>query len=430
MDFLQYLLEFTKIVLSMWWLWLAIILYFPAKEIYLWAIRELKFFIPEKFVLLEIKIPEEVEKTPKAMENVFHTIWSLYDPPANIRDYWIKGKWLLYYTLEIVGKRGEVHLYIRVPESRRNLVESAIYAEYPNAEIIETEDYVYKFGRELPNEEYDLWGADMALKKPEVYPIRTYEYWETERTPEGKRVDPLAAIFEAFSNLKEGEEAWIQIKICPITDDEHPYLEESQKLINQIMKRPEEKKPGILEPLYLSKIPSDIWQAIIHGKPVPERAKEKIEEKSPFFELGLMRLSPGEAEALRLIEQNLSKYVYEANIRFLYIAKRDIFSPSRGVPPICGAFSQFSTINLNGFAPDKTKTKTAPWFFEERRLFVKKRRIFRFYANRLWPFHRKPYILSTAELATLFHFPGKDVAPAIGVPRVAIRKAGAPPTLP
>lgn len=378
--------------------------------------------------MLEVKIPEEVEKTPKAMENVFYTIWAMYDPPANIRDYWIDGKWLEYYSFEIVGKRGEIHFYIRIPAARKEVLEAAIYGEYPEAEIKKVEDYVFKFGKDLPNEDYDLWGADMQLLKPDTYPIRTWDYWETEMTREAKKIDPLAGLFEVFGNLREGEEVWVQIRATPLTDDEHPYLKEAKRLIDKIMKRPEEKKPGILEPLALKRIPSDIFKVIVEGRPIPPVLEE--ERPPEWIDVGLMKLSPGEVEVLRSMEENMGKYVYEGNLRWLYVAKRDVFSPPRGVAAICGAYAQFCTINLNGLKPDKTKTKVAPWFFEARRLYVRKRKIFRHYADRRWPWHRKPYIFSTAELATLYHFPGRAVAPAAAVRRVEVRKGAPPPTLP
>ncbi|MFH0987617.1 MAG: hypothetical protein V1841_01855 [Patescibacteria group bacterium] len=426
-DYILYLSQFLSILGSLWWLWLAIFLYKPAKYLWLWAGRDLKYYDPIKWVILEVKIPAEVEKTPKAMENFFHTIWNMYDPPANVRDYWVSTRWMEYYTFDIVGSSGEIHFYIRMPEVRRTVLESAIYGEYPDAQVVEAQDYVYKFGKDLPNEDYDIWASDLQLTRSDTFPIRTYNYWETELTREEKKVDPLAGLFEIYSNLKEGEEVWIQIKAAPVTDDEHPYLEESKKLVNKLMKRPEEKKMGILDPLSLSKVPGDIWKVLVEGQPIPSHLEEQGPEK---LDLGLMRLSPGEAEAVRATEENLGKYMYETNLRFIYVAKREIFSPARGVAAIMGAFTQFSTVNLNGFKPDKTKTKVLPWFFEDRRLFVRKKKNFRYYSKRMWPWHRKPYVFSTAELATIYHFPGKTVAPSSAAPRVEIKKGGPPPVLP
>ena len=59
--------------------------------------------------------------------------------------------------------------------------------------------------------------------------------------------------------------------------------------------------------------------------------------------------------------------------------------------------------------------------------------MFRYFIKRWTPlFPRKgmTYILNTEELATIFHFPGKRVAPAAGVSRVTARKKGAPSGLP
>ena len=210
-DFYIYLSQLLNILLSLWWLWLAILLYFPAKYFWIWAKRDL-WYAAMKWIILEIKIPEEVEKTPKAMENVFHTIWAMYDPPANVRDYWINGKWMWYYSFEIVGKKDEVHFYIRTAVQFRHIVETAIYGEYPDAEVQEVDDYVFNFGKDIPNEDYDLWGSDLQLIKPDPYPIQTYTYWETEMTREEKKIDPLAGLFETFGNLQEGEETWVQIK--------------------------------------------------------------------------------------------------------------------------------------------------------------------------------------------------------------------------
>ncbi|MCZ2845909.1 MAG: hypothetical protein O2U61_05360, partial [Candidatus Bathyarchaeota archaeon] len=418
-DLVLYLSQFINIFSSLWWLWLTLLLYKPTKYLWIWASRDVMFFDRIKWVLLEIRFPAEVEKTPKAMENVFHNIWNMYDPPANIRDYWVQGKWMEYYSLEIVGSRGEIHFYIRVPEGRRNVLESSIYGQYPDANVKEVDDYVYKFGKELPNDDYDIWASDLQLTKDDVFPVRTYEYWETELTREEKKVDPLAGLFEIYSNLLEGEEVWVQMRIAPVTDDEHPYLEESKKVVNELMRRKSEKKPGILDPLAISKIPSDVWKVLIEGKPIPSHLEDDLPEG---LDVGLMKLSPGEAEVLRATEENLGKYAYEGNLRFIYIGKRNVYSPGRGVAAIMGAFTQFSTVNLNGFKPDKTKTKVVPWFFEARRLYVRKRKNFRYYAKRMWPWHRKPYVFSTAEIATMYHFPSRAVAPAAAAQRTEIKK--------
>jgi len=420
-----YLSKFYELFLSLWWIWLPTVLYFPAKYFWLYASRQIKFYDQIRWVLLEIIPPEEVPKTPKAMEDFFNAIWGLYDPPANVREFWLEGKWLASYSFEIVGKKDQAHFYIRVPATHKDLVVSNIYAEYPDAEVKEVSDYVYKFGKELPNKEYNLWGCDLDLTKPEIYPLKTYHYWEAEGIPEEKRIDPLTVLFEFISNLKEGEEVWIQIKISPISNDEHPYLKEAEKEINKWMKGESGKKPSPFEILELEKLPKDAFEVLLFGPP-----SEKPKAAALPRELGYLWLPPHIAEKIRQIGEKIKKYMYECNIRFLYIAPREIFSPPRGVAGTMGFFSLFSDVNLNATKPGKTKTKVAPWFFEERRLFVRKRKLFKFFCERRWPWHRLPYLLSTAELASLYHFPGKRVVPAISVPRIKVKPGAPPPTLP
>ncbi len=103
-------------------------------------------------------------------------------------------------------------------------------------------------------------------------------------------------------------------------------------------------------------------------------------------------------------------------------------------------FSQFCTSNLNGIKPYPiTLTKIhKSWFLPlnsilPRRLYVRKRRLFRNYIKRFRPLYPLPggtFVFNTEELATIFHFPGRMVAPAPSVQRVEYKKGEAPPGLP
>ena len=80
----------------------------------------------------------------------------------------------------------------------------------------------------------------------------------------------------------------------------------------------------------------------------------------------------------------------------------------------------------------KTITKIQ-WILRKRRLYIRKRRIFRYFQKRWPPFFPRPggtYVLNTEELATLYHFPSRVVAPAPTVPRVEAKKGEPPSELP
>jgi hypothetical protein len=149
-----------------------------------------------------------------------------------------------------------------------------------------------------------------------------------------------------------------------------------------------------------------------------------------------MKLTPGEREIIAGIEEKITKFGFDCNIRYIYLAKRDVFFGPRARVPY-SFFKQLSIENLGGFKPNKktiTKSKSVFfWFLDKRRLYLRKRRIFRYYCQRLTPYFPLPggtYVLNTEELATLFHFPGRITAPAPGLARIEAKKGQATPGLP
>ena len=421
----------TIFFINTWWIFLTIVFFFLWRSFYLYWLQD-KFWMSLEWAALEVKLPQEVSKTPKAMETALETIFALYDP-ANLKEKWFDGKVLLHYSFEIVGIGGEgIHVYIIVPSTHIQLIRTALYSQYPEAEIQEIErgklkevgEYLKKVPQDVPNEEYDLWGSDLTLLKPDPYPLKTYTFWQREEFREERAVDPLATIFEFLSSLREGEHIWIQILARPITN-ERPWKADGEKLAAKIMGRKPQTAPGLFEPLYVGKMPEDVAGVLIEGKPIPERIPG--EEEVP--EATLFKLTPGESEIIRAIEENIAKQPYETNVRFLYIGRRDVFAKPQ-IASFFGHFSQFGSANLNSLVPDITKTKTFPWFFERRRLYHKQRKLYRYYIRRRFPWHRAPYVLSSAELATFFHFPSYREAPVPGIKRVEQKKGGPPQFLP
>jgi hypothetical protein len=64
---------------------------------------------------------------------------------------------------------------------------------------------------------------------------------------------------------------------------------------------------------------------------------------------------------------------------------------------------------------------------------LKKRNLFKNYVNRDSAFGVFPggtFILSTEELATIFHFPGIEVAPTQSLKRIETKRSAPPTTLP
>ncbi len=422
-----------QIIKIWWWLPLPFILWKPFSFLWLWWRTDV-WLKKKKFILFEVKIPKEILKPIRAMETVIDHLWQiLYDEPY-WWEKWIEGKKGLSYSFEIVSIGGNLHFFIRTLETNRDAVEASIYSQYPEAEISIVDDYTKNIPADIPNKDWDLWGADYRLLKEDAYPIRTYKEFETEREAlEEKRIDPLAGLLEASAKIKPGEQLWVQIVAGPVTNLEYPWVTEGEKIRDELAKReaPLSRKPMIMEA-------ADI---LISGE-APGVSKKEKDVFPPE-----MKLTPGERDIISGVEQKMAKRGFKSNIRFIYLGEKDVFYKPKLRLPL-GFFSAFNTQNLNMLVPYGqpliTKVKKS-WFlplnlFRKRRIYLRKRAIFRKYKLRVSPFFPRQesmsakkksiFILNTEELTSLFHFPGRRVAPAPFVERIETKKGEAPPGLP
>jgi len=419
-----------------WWVFVFLIafkLFFePFKYFWLWW-RGAKWFENVRMVLLEIKPPKEVLTPLKGMENVFSGLWHLYDSP-NPREKWLDGKMQLSMSLEIACFDGEPHFFIRCPAGSRDLVESNIYSEYPNAEIIEVEDYTKHVPQDIPNKNWDMWGCDYELLKDDIYPIKTYSKFFEEKPDvpkEEKRIDPMSALLEGMAKFKTGEQLWIQIIATPVAANiENDYPKRGQEEIDKLIKRPKSPVP--------KSIAQELTEETIDLMITGEEAAKKEEKKQNELILPEMNLTSGERDVVSAIEQKISKYAFLCSIRFIHLGKKDVYFGGRKAIPM-GFFDHFSTTNLNGLKPwKKTITKVYTvwfWFLDKRRTYVRKRNMFRNYVNRLAPYFPKDsgqrkFILNIEELASLYHFPGRMVTSAPSISRVEAKKGEPPIGLP
>lgn len=405
----EILKNILTVFVATWWLVIPAALFFIFAEMWLNYVRTL-FIRGISWTLLEIRIPKEILKTPKAMEQVFAAAHSIQSFPPKFWDKYWKGKVAEWMSFEIVGYAGGVHFFIRTPSAYKNLIESAIYAQYPNAEIREAEDYVDIVPSILPNESLELFGTNLILAKEDGYPIKTYEHFESP--VEEQRLDPIAALAEVMSKLKEGEMIWLQYLIRPIGDD---WKKKAEELIDKLLGKSKPKKRGFIEEIAVF-IKNLFHAPVVYPEWPGEKAKEAKEAQ----------LTHGRQQVIKEIENKISKLGFEANIRFVYIDNRDRFSRGN-IAAVFGAFRQFNTQNLNAFRPDMDTLTAAKGLFKKRKEYLKKRKIFGAYKVRAMS--GKASVLNTEELATLYHFPGKPVAAPMLKP-IESKKAGPPPGLP
>jgi len=397
-----------------WWIILPFLFFFIFADSWL-IFKRLKNIRSIEWKLLEIKVPTDILKTPKAMEQVFAACHATYSFGFNFRAKYIEGKVEEWMSFEIVSIGGYIHFYIRVPKQYQSLIETAIYAQYQDAEIIEGQDYLNDLPTTFPNKIYEIFGSELLFTKDNAYPIKTYPSFE--EITEERRLDSMAPIMEVLSRLKNNQRIFIQILIRPTGD---AWKKAGEKLIEKLMgKQSSTKKSGLL--YEINELLKDIFKALPIWPGVYLAGMSKSTQK----ESSLPKLTHGQEEVIKKIEEKISKIGFETTIRYIYIDKKDSFS-RENIAALNGAFRQFNTQNLNAFKPNIEAMTVAKGMFKDIKIKNKKRLIFERYRSVMM---NKTIILNTEELATLYHFPILAYKSSM-IKKIEYKKGEPPPDLP
>ncbi len=426
------ILAMWSFIKSWWWVILPYICFKIFLILWKWWRTQESWLPKQEPVIIEVRIPAGNIKPIRAMENVMAELYQVNYRPPDLWEKWIVGQEQLSYSFDVVSLEGEIHFFIRFRKRpMKDAIEAIIYSQYPEAEIMEVDDYTKNVPSDIPNKEWDIWGSNYTLAKKAPYPIRTYDSFETEREPtEEKIIDPMSSLLESLSLLGKGEQYWLQILAKPVSKRDFPkmsYWSEINEVIEELSRRKKPAKKSIF---------GSIFFFFLTGK-MGEDKKEEKEIIPPE-----MKLTPGERETLAAVERKTGKLSFDCVIRFVYLGKGKAFFKPHG-RLLFGYFSSFATTDHNALVikgqPIITKIKSN-WFLpinllKKRRLYIRKRRLFRLYRMREDPFFPKPVnvcniILSTEELATIYHFPAKGTTLAPSVPRTETRKGEAPAGLP
>lgn len=376
--------------------------------------RQDKFASTLSFVMLAIDIPKNNEQTPKAAEQIFTHLAGAYSGFDNYEKYWL-GKFNPSFSFELVSVDGYVQYLVHCPKKFRDLVESSIYAQYPEAEISEVQDYADKIPRRYPDPEWDVFGTEFVLKKPGAYPIRTFEEFEHTTAEEMTFKDPMSAILEVMSSLKRGEQLWLQFRVTPVDES---WQKKGEEVVDKIMGKKKPPSKGFLD--YLIDVPLAVATEIVHGAGEPAKPAKPETPK-------IASLSPGERKVLEKIQDKLAKVGFMVKMRVVYAGRRNVFNKGR-MSQLKGAMSQFSAINMNAFKGYGPVTPKGDYFWQRWSENDKKVRIVANYRNRSGK-GAPPYPLNIEELATLYHFPMATVKAPL-VKKTEAKRAEPPASLP
>lgn len=407
---------------DLWWFWSFLIIFFTARAIWRAYIHEY-YALSIKWTLIEIKIPREGKRPPRAMEQVFMTMHAVKNSASDFQEEWWDGEMPLWFSCEAVSFGGEVHLYMSVPEVRRRHIEASLYAQYPDVEISVVDDYIGRLPptiTELNDAGYKLFGNELILANKDVYPIMTY--LDFEANIEEKELDPVAALLETLSRIKPQEHIWLQILVRPLVDD----------FITDWHKEGEDEV-----------------------KAIQERTGKRKMFSPQFGEFVIIDRAPQDVEDMKAISKNIEKPAFDVVIRYIYVAPKDMYTATFGRRSILSAFNQYASETFNKFKHNtRAWTISKIWYFPH--VFPKRRakaRSIRLYQNfrernmyphtavgtllKLrafdWGFRPKraaKMILNVEELATIYHLPTMPVLTGPLIKRVEAKKGGPPAGLP
>ena len=412
----------VEIFLGGGWVFFAIMIAYGIYQVWLDA-RQGQFAGKWKWVVLAIDIPKNNEQTPKAVESIFVALAGAQKNPNLVDRYW-EGWLQESFSFEVISLEGYIQFVVRVPVHFRDLMEAAVYAQYPDAEITEIDDYAapYKDLR-FPNDKYNMWGTELVLVKDFPFPIRTYPEFEHSMTQ--SLIDPMAGLLEILSRFGPGEQLWLQLVVTPQPPG---WGEKAKKVMAEFIGKPYTPPATLTDRLAKPVEWMGTGAVELLNSAVGYQTEEKKKEDDQWK---MFKLTPGQRNVMEKVENKLSRHAFRVKFRMIYLAEKKVFSKGRGVAAVIGAIQQFNTADANGFKPGK-RTKTAVDYFRVgprtayRQNFLLSQYIRRgnYYGEEV-----SNMFLNTEELASIWHFPVMTVKATL-VEKIESKKAAPPSRLP
>jgi hypothetical protein len=427
----------------------VVLLGYTAHQFWLHYVQA-RFISGIEWVVFEIIPPRDVLRSPKSMElfitnALYHFSWK-----GGLETYWQGAVWF-WFSLEIASIDGQVHFFIRAPSRIKSLIETQMYAQFPQAQVKVVEDYTLAVDKITEDSAWNLWGCEFKFTKSDAYPIKTYVDFGLDKDPKEEfKVDPVSPVVELFGSIGKGEQMWMQIVVTP-----------SKKIY-----RTREKGPSLFRLIHNVKEGGLLSWYEYHDwvKESEIVIRKSLEEFTRYHERPGMKpakeiRAPSYMDAMvKGAGAKFLKVGFDTGIRICYVAKKETFNMNnrRNIRLI---FRQYASpflnelTRINSTQADAFGGNIISTFFP-----LSKKKIMRL-ANRMlleyrereffhppmrhkivlpWPlspvifpnfFHHHINVLNTEELATLWHFPGQ-ILKVPTLERIESKEASPPTNLP
>lgn len=393
-------------------IWLPFTMFFLFFEAWMDYVHK-EFDMKQGRTTIEIKLPQEILKSPLAMELVLNQMHQTAGPDNLVQAY-IDGKKPPRYALELVSRGGDVRFYINTPKVKfKNLIETQLYAQYPGIEIHELD---IDYSAEVPwkPKENAYFSFHFSLNKADALPIKTYVDYGLDQMPkEEEKIDPITNTLEVLGSLGPNEHMWVQI------------------LIDANRKRNFKNGSLTAQADWKEEATKEIKKIIIGAAKRVGITEEGLKEKGSNMN---QLLTEAEKDTMKAIERSLGKYAFNTVIRCMYMAKNENYNPADRLSSLTAIWRGYDDLNRNQIGIKWRTDVDWPWWQDpsgSHREHAKYEEL-KEYKQRAFTSHGasdKPKVMTTEELATIFHFPGKvATTPTLG--RIPSKRSEAPSNLP
>lgn len=312
-----------------------------------------------EYIMLEIKLPREIFKSPYATEVAIASLLQSGGVGNKYAKFFL-GNLPIYASLEIASIEGVIHFYVRVQGKFKSLVESNFYAQYPGIEIVEAADYTSLIRYHHLSKDVSMWGEVYSLQekwtpineetgepykeKGEAYkmpadflPMKTYVDFGLDQNPKEEfKIDPITALLEMMGNIGKGEHMWYQIIISDegvyngkkfpefyvnqVSHDHMSLKKMAEKFKKQIRIGGYIKKGDVAKDEFgYEREKPEVVDKDAEGKPITKMVKVTYQEPKtiPKAETALTAEEKGQIEATN---KKLSKPLALVAMRMIYLA--------------------------------------------------------------------------------------------------------------
>ncbi len=401
----------------------AIIALYIIFRIYL-SIRRTSYENSTESVVFRVAVSRLNEKGPIVAEHIYSALHGIGENHG-IWDY-LAGRTRPRISLEIANVNNQIQFFIWVPKKYKNVIESQIYAQYPDVEIEEVEDYTSvqlsayeklvqaseKIVDDTPAPKGATLPAVIQKKKPQmriavtaelkfddpdIYPIKRYPQFEDKLTRIA--TEPLAGITATLSKLNAtDEQAWIQITMKPTGDWWRKRGLKCLKIVsnglfnnvfwlnkfatNIYLAR------GFWKRLFYSPLYLFFWS--IRGFKTSNLSMKSSSDQDLGEEVSRTH---DREDPISAAVDKVTRLTFETNIRIVYMPRHENIDMAEvKINEIFGSLKQFDLPNLNGF--------------EIARINKNNSQILKRYQKRAVI---DPMFMNVEEIATLYHMPSMEV---------------------